>query len=86
MSCLNVADLGVDGLIVENMWDAPYVTSSSSGGQPEVTAVMAVVCSAVRAVVRKEIPVGVQEWKINFRLQFDTRSIVYKGWLTRDEI
>ena len=58
VSFVNAADVGVDGVIVENMWDAPYVTSS---GQPEVTAVMAVVCSAVRAAVRREVPVGVQE-------------------------
>ena len=51
------SDAGVDGVVVENMWDAPYVTSSG----PEVTAVMAVVCSAVRAAVRREVPVGVQE-------------------------
>ena len=50
---------GVDGVIVENMWDAPYVTATG----PEVTAVMTVVCSAVRAAVRKEIPVGVQVTK-----------------------
>ena len=58
VSFVNAADVGVDGIIVENMWDAPYVTSS---GQPEVTAVMAVVCSAVRAAVKRELPVGVQE-------------------------
>ena len=57
VSVINTADAGVDGVVVENMWDAPYVTSSG----PEVTAVMAVVCSAVRAAVRREIPVGVQE-------------------------
>ena len=54
---INAADAGVDGVVVENMWDAPYVTSSG----PEVTAAMAVVCSAVRAAVRREVPVGVQE-------------------------
>ena len=53
-----VADAGVDGVIVENMWDAPYVVTPPS--LPEVTAVMAVVCSAVRAAVSSEIPVGVQ--------------------------
>ena len=54
-----VADAGVDGVIVENMWDAPYVVAPPPS-LPEVTAVMAVVCSAVRAAVRREIPVGVQ--------------------------
>ena len=55
-----VADAGVDGVIVENMWDAPYVVAPPPSSLPEVTAVMAVVCSAVRAAVRSEIPVGVQ--------------------------
>ncbi|XP_069757820.1 uncharacterized protein F13E9.13, mitochondrial isoform X2 [Narcine bancroftii] len=46
---------GIDGLIVENMHDIPY--SASVG--PEVTAVMATVCAAVRQSY-PSLPLGVQ--------------------------
>ncbi|XP_076311517.1 uncharacterized protein F13E9.13, mitochondrial isoform X4 [Tachypleus tridentatus] len=40
--------LGLDGLLVENMHDVPYVTAKNCG--PEVTAVMTRVCSEVRQI------------------------------------
>lgn len=49
---------GVDGLIVENMHDAPYVKSSGIG--PEVVACMTAVCQRVRRVFPEHKPIGVQ--------------------------
>ncbi|XP_046695925.1 uncharacterized protein F13E9.13, mitochondrial isoform X2 [Silurus meridionalis] len=46
---------GVDGLLIENMHDVPYVCESG----PEVCAVMTAVCSAVKKL-RPAFPVGVQ--------------------------
>ncbi|RNC81573.1 MAG: BtpA/SgcQ family protein [Phycisphaera sp.] len=51
-----LAQAGFDGLIVENMHDAPYVHGDQLG--PEQTAVMTIVASAVRETF--EGPVGVQ--------------------------
>lgn len=48
-------DGGVDGLMVENMHDVPYLRGSVG---PEVVAAMAVVARAVKAEAR--LPVGVQ--------------------------
>ncbi|KAK2819967.1 hypothetical protein Q7C36_021613 [Tachysurus vachellii] len=45
----------VDGLLIENMHDVPYVCDSG----PEVCAVMTVVCSAVKKLC-PALPVGVQ--------------------------
>lgn len=47
----------VDGVIVENMHDAPYVQAPLLG--PEVTATMTAVCGAVKGVMG-DIPVGCQ--------------------------
>ncbi|XP_055088482.1 uncharacterized protein F13E9.13, mitochondrial isoform X2 [Periophthalmus magnuspinnatus] len=49
------SDAGVDGLIIENMHDIPYIFSVG----PEVTACMTVVCSAVRNQC-PFLPLGVQ--------------------------
>ncbi len=49
---------GVDGVLVENANDAPYVPKEAVG--PEVTAYMTAVCREVRKVVPASIPVGVQ--------------------------
>ncbi|XP_062845544.1 uncharacterized protein F13E9.13, mitochondrial isoform X2 [Trichomycterus rosablanca] len=46
---------GVDGLLIENMHDVPYVCTAG----PEVGAVMTAVCSAVRKL-HPSVPVGVQ--------------------------
>ncbi|XP_059848943.1 uncharacterized protein F13E9.13, mitochondrial isoform X1 [Hypanus sabinus] len=48
-------DAGIDGLIVENMHDIPYTSTVG----PEVTAVMATICAAVRQS-HPRIPLGVQ--------------------------
>ncbi|XP_033753916.1 uncharacterized protein F13E9.13, mitochondrial-like [Pecten maximus] len=50
-------DLGLDGVIVENMHDVPYQHSTEVG--PEVSASMAVICAAVKSVMGVK-PVGVQ--------------------------
>ncbi|NP_001187840.1 uncharacterized protein LOC100528641 [Ictalurus punctatus] len=46
---------GLDGFLIENMHDVPYVCDSG----PEVCAVMTAVCSAVKKL-RPALPVGVQ--------------------------
>ncbi|XP_035214741.1 uncharacterized protein F13E9.13, mitochondrial-like isoform X2 [Stegodyphus dumicola] len=48
---------GVDGLIVENMFDVPYVSGNQVGH--EVTAVMTRVCTEVKKTIGK-MPCGVQ--------------------------
>src|SRR5688572_22580741 len=50
-----LAEGGVDGLIVENMWDIPY--RAGSHVQPESVAAHAVVARAVRAAV--DLPMGI---------------------------
>ncbi|XP_076449636.1 uncharacterized protein F13E9.13, mitochondrial-like [Babylonia areolata] len=50
-------DLGVDGLIVENMHDVPYLMADSVG--PETTAVMTAVCLEVKRLFKPN-PVGIQ--------------------------
>ena len=47
----------VDGLLIENMHDVPYVTKKDSG--PEITSVMTRVCSEVKKIV-PNVPCGVQ--------------------------
>lgn len=47
----------VDGVMVENMHDTPYVRE---GGGPEVTACMTRVCAEVRQALDGNIPLGVQ--------------------------
>ncbi|CAJ0926226.1 unnamed protein product, partial [Mesorhabditis belari] len=42
----------IDGLIVENMWDLPYVNKENSG--PHVIAQMTMACQAVNEVLGKE--------------------------------
>ena len=49
-------DCGVDGVMVENMHDGPYLRGSVG---PEITACMTRVCTEVCSVI-KDIPVGVQ--------------------------
>lgn len=52
-----LAGAGFDGLIIENMHDAPYVHGSALG--PETVALMTRVALAVRAAAG-EIPIGIQ--------------------------
>jgi membrane complex biogenesis BtpA family protein len=47
---------GLDGVIVENMHDTPYV----SGVGPEVTACMTRVCGEVRQAIGGDLPLGIQ--------------------------
>lgn len=49
---------GVDGILVENMFDLPYLHGSSLG--PETVACMTRVCQEVRATIPKNIPCGIQ--------------------------
>lgn len=49
-------DCGVDGVMVENMHDGPYLRGSVG---PEITACMTCVCAEVCRVT-KDVPVGVQ--------------------------
>nr|XP_053644990.1 uncharacterized protein F13E9.13, mitochondrial-like [Cherax quadricarinatus]XP_053644991.1 uncharacterized protein F13E9.13, mitochondrial-like [Cherax quadricarinatus] len=48
----------VDGVLVENMFDVPYVKRSSLG--PEVVACMTKVCCEVRRIIPRSVPCGVQ--------------------------
>uniref|UniRef100_A0A8D9ELW2 Uncharacterized protein F13E9.13, mitochondrial n=1 Tax=Cacopsylla melanoneura TaxID=428564 RepID=A0A8D9ELW2_9HEMI len=48
----------VDGVLIENMHDIPYVLESDSG--PEITAMMSRVCTEVRKLLPSTMPVGVQ--------------------------
>ncbi|KAK7114280.1 uncharacterized protein F13E9.13, mitochondrial-like [Littorina saxatilis] len=50
-------DLGVDGVIVENMHDVPYLQADSVG--PEITAAMTAVCIQVKKLLTPS-PVGIQ--------------------------
>jgi len=49
---------GIDGLIVENMNDTPYVKSNMLG--PEIIAAMTSTSAAVRSIFPQEKPVGIQ--------------------------
>lgn len=51
-------EAGIDGILVENMFDIPYLQGSSLG--PEVVACMTRVCHEVRSVIPKKIPCGIQ--------------------------
>ena len=53
-----LSKFSLDGLIVENMHDTPYVKAKDLG--PEVTACMATICSQVRGIFPAQKPVGVQ--------------------------
>ncbi|XP_045608960.2 uncharacterized protein F13E9.13, mitochondrial isoform X1 [Procambarus clarkii] len=48
----------IDGVLVENMFDLPYVKQSFLG--PEVIACMTRVCGEVRNIIPKKVPCGVQ--------------------------
>ncbi|XP_076042105.1 photosystem I biogenesis protein BtpA-like [Oratosquilla oratoria] len=52
------AAAGVDGILVENKYDIPYLQGAELG--PEVTATMARVCSAVKQIIPSSLPCGVQ--------------------------
>ncbi|KAJ8922104.1 hypothetical protein NQ315_004036 [Exocentrus adspersus] len=49
---------GIDGILVENMHDVPYVQSQHLG--PEVTATMCRVCAELRKIIPREKPFGIQ--------------------------
>jgi len=49
---------GVDGVILENMHDTPYVHYKDI--EPHITACMSVIGARVRAILEPQIPVGVQ--------------------------
>ncbi|KAK7026704.1 hypothetical protein SK128_019311 [Halocaridina rubra] len=49
---------GVDGILIENMFDLPYLQASSLG--PETVACMTRVCQEVRDITPSHIPCGVQ--------------------------
>ena len=49
-------DCGLDGVIVENMHDTPYLR----GVGPEVTACMSRVCVEVKQAIGGDLPLGVQ--------------------------
>lgn len=51
-------EAGVDGLLVENMFDLPYMKGDELG--PEVVACMTRVCSEVRHMTPPQVPCGVQ--------------------------
>ncbi|ROT65436.1 putative uncharacterized protein F13E9.13, mitochondrial-like isoform X4 [Penaeus vannamei] len=51
-------EAGVDGVLVENMFDIPYLMGASLG--PEVVATMTRVCQEVRSIIPKRIPCGIQ--------------------------
>ncbi|XP_042856449.1 uncharacterized protein F13E9.13, mitochondrial-like [Penaeus japonicus] len=51
-------EAGVDGVLVENMFDIPYLMGASLG--PEVVATMTRVCQEVRGIIPKHIPCGIQ--------------------------
>lgn len=51
-------ECGVDGIIVENMHDTPYLRGHQVG--PEVTACMTRVCVEVRQTLGGDLPLGVQ--------------------------
>ncbi|XP_066149008.1 uncharacterized protein F13E9.13, mitochondrial [Euwallacea fornicatus] len=48
----------LDGIIVENMHDVPYIQSSNFG--PEITATLTRVCVEIRKLVPKTVPCGIQ--------------------------
>ncbi|KAL1501708.1 hypothetical protein ABEB36_006989 [Hypothenemus hampei] len=48
----------LDGILVENMHDVPYVQSRHF--DPEITATMSRICTEIRKIVPKVIPCGVQ--------------------------
>jgi membrane complex biogenesis BtpA family protein len=57
-----LAEAGFDGVIVENMHDAPYVHAGMDGAGhgPEIVSAMTLCAAAVREVVGPKMPVGIQ--------------------------
>ncbi|OAD57448.1 Uncharacterized protein F13E9.13, mitochondrial [Eufriesea mexicana] len=51
-------DCNVDGILVENMHDIPYVTSKHI--TPETTAMMTRICTEIKNVLPEKLPCGVQ--------------------------
>ena len=51
-------ECGLDGVMLENMHDVPYVRGGAVG--PEVTACMTRVCADVRQAIGGDMPLGVQ--------------------------
>ena len=49
---------GIHGILVENMFDIPYIQSEDSG--PEITACMTRICTELRRIIPSEIPCGIQ--------------------------
>ncbi|XP_025422249.1 uncharacterized protein F13E9.13, mitochondrial [Sipha flava] len=49
---------GIDGIVVENMHDIPYVPGNKIG--PEIVSMMTRVCTSVRQLVPENIPCGLQ--------------------------
>ncbi|XP_050439765.1 uncharacterized protein F13E9.13, mitochondrial [Adelges cooleyi] len=49
---------GIDGVIVENMHDIPYVLADKIG--PEIVSMMTRICTSVRQIVPENIPCGLQ--------------------------
>ncbi|XP_066257655.1 uncharacterized protein F13E9.13, mitochondrial [Euwallacea similis] len=48
----------LDGIIVENMHDVPYIQSSNFG--PEITATITRICTEIRKIVPTTVPCGIQ--------------------------
>ncbi len=57
-----LAEAGFEGVIVENMHDAPYVHAGmdGTGHGPEVVSAMTLCAAAVREAVGSRLPVGIQ--------------------------
>ena len=51
-------ECGLDGILVENMHDVPYLRGGVVG--PEVTSCMTRVCSEVKLAIGENMPLGVQ--------------------------
>ncbi|XP_015437262.1 PREDICTED: uncharacterized protein F13E9.13, mitochondrial [Dufourea novaeangliae] len=51
-------DYNVDGILVENMHDIPYVKAKNLS--PEITAMMTRVCTEIKRILPENIPCGIQ--------------------------
>ncbi|XP_076236385.1 uncharacterized protein F13E9.13, mitochondrial [Calliopsis andreniformis] len=51
-------ECNVDGILVENMHDIPYIQSKNSS--PETTSMMTRICTEIRKILPENIPCGVQ--------------------------
>ncbi|XP_050521851.1 uncharacterized protein F13E9.13, mitochondrial [Daktulosphaira vitifoliae] len=49
---------GIDGIVVENMHDVPYIHAQYVG--PEIVSMMTRICSSIRKIVPHNIPCGLQ--------------------------